>query len=222
MQHYLKSPPHKLTGGKIPFTRFPAVDGSTLSDQTCDRMISMWSISKHHQQSKMGCFLSHLNLHKQIAKQKLNGVLIIEDDADLRNVQIPSEIDNLDGLCFFGGWATSLKVKDNKLPLDFHPNHKHGGKRLTLNRINRDRYRILQTRAYFVPNWKISRDLVDFIEGHKRVRAIDLMIDKFPKTDYFLFPAAATNRVGSQSTRDKKAKNQDQLLYYIEDDQPIS
>ena len=128
----------------------------------------------------------------------------------------------MDGLCFFGGWATSLKVKDNKLPLDFHPNHKHGGKRLTLNRINRDRYRILQTRAYFVPNWKISRDLVDFIEGHKRVRAIDLMIDKFPKTDYFLFPAAATNRVGSQSTRDKKAKNQDQLLYYIEDDQPIS
>ena len=222
MQHYLKSPPSKLTGGKIPYTRFPAVDGSKLSDQVCDRMISMWSISKRHQQSKMGCFLSHLNLHKMIAKKRLNGVLIIEDDADLRNVQVPPEIAKLDGLCFFGGWATSRKVKDNKLPLEFYPRNRHGDQRLTLNRINKDLYRILQTRAYYVPNYQISQELVSFIEGHPRVRAIDLMIDRFPKTDYFLFPAAATNRVGSQSTRDKKAKNQDHLLYYIEDNQEIA
>ena len=221
MKHYRKTPPTKLGGGKIPYTRYPAVDGSTLTEKECSRMISMWSISRSHQQGKMGNFLSHLNLHKDIVKNRLNGVLILEDDADLRNVEIPQSIATLDGICFLGGWATSLKVKDKHLPLRFHPRNKYGGNQPTLNRIKRDHYRILQTRAYYIPNYKISQELINFIEGHKRVRTFDLMMAKFPKTEYFLFPAVATNRLGSQSTRDRRAKNIDHLLYYIEEDQTI-
>ena len=215
MANYNESPPIKLTGKKIKYTRFPAVDGSKLSKKECDKMISLWTISKKHQQNKMGIFLSHMKLLRHIVKKRLNGTLILEDDADLRNVKIPKKTAKLDGICFFGGWATSNKVKDQHLPLRFNPIYK-GDNKPVINTIDKDNYRIIQARAYYIPNWKIARELVNFIDGYERVRAVDIMFERFPKTKYFLFPAVSTNRVGAGSTRDVTAKNMDDLLYYVD------
>ena len=76
------------------------------------------------------------------------------------------------------------------------------------------RYRILQSRAYYLPTYGLAKELLEWLEGHARVRAYDVMLSRFPKTRYFVYPALVTNRVGLRSCRDDRVSNREDLLSY--------
>ena len=65
------------------YTRWIATDYKDLddNDEIFKKMISMWNISQNEHRAKCGCLLSHVNLWKHIADNKLNDILIVEDDA---------------------------------------------------------------------------------------------------------------------------------------------
>ena len=65
------------------YTRWSAVDGTDLDDDPIlTKMISMHNIDPKQHRGKCGCWLSHMNLLKHIVENKLNNVIIVEDDAD--------------------------------------------------------------------------------------------------------------------------------------------
>jgi len=200
--------------GNLKYQHFPAVDGCELSDTECARMISMWSIRPEHHRAKMGCYLSHCGLLRQIVDQGLDRVLIIEDDAVVLDTKIPEGVENLDGICFFGGWATSKRVCDESLPLNFLEAEPESKLSRVVTIPEDATYRILQSRAYYIPTHQIAKDYLTWLESHRRVRAYDLMLSRYPGTRYFVYPALVTNRLGEVSSRDGKTVNRLDLLYY--------
>ena len=200
--------------GGIKYQRFSAVDGCSLSDLECDKMISMWSIRPEHHRAKMGCYLSHCGVLRQIVTEQLDRVLIIEDDAVVRDAVIPEGIDKLDGVCFFGGWATSKRVCDANQPLNFLESESESSPSRIETIPSDASYRILQSRAYYLPTYQIAGELLTWLESHRRIRAYDIMLCRYPQTRYFVYPALVTNRVGVCSSRDGRTLNRQDLLYY--------
>lgn len=62
------------------YERFPAVNGSTLTDDTFKRQyVKSFTLLKH---SEIGCLLSHVSLWKKVAQDpQFNRIAIFEDDA---------------------------------------------------------------------------------------------------------------------------------------------
>lgn len=200
--------------GDLAYQRVAAVDGSEVTEAELGRMISLPTIRPAHHAAKMGCYLSHIRVLQQIVGNRWDGVLILEDDAVVRDHPIPEGVASLDGVCFFGGWATSRRVCDAKLPLEFLA---PGGldDPVSIQTIPEAApYRILQSRAYYLPTYGLAKELLEWLEGHARVRAYDVMLSRFPKTRYFVYPALVTNRVGLRSCRDVLSSNREELLSY--------
>ena len=200
--------------GNLKYRRYPAVDGHTLDDSVCKRMVSIWTIRPEHHRAKMGCWLSHCGLLRQIVSDGLDRVLIIEDDAEVREVDIPVGVEGVDGVCFFGGWATSLRVCDAKMPLDFLEAEPDTSESRLVSIPEGVNYRILQSRAYYLPTHEIAGELLQWLESHRRLRAYDIMLCRYPKTRTFVYPALVTNRLGLVSSRDGVTTNRQDLLYY--------
>ena len=204
--------PKSYAGARL--VRWPAIDGHQLSEEACQPMISMWTIRPEHHRAKMGCYLSHCAVLRHLVEHQLDRVLILEDDAELREVEVPSEVASLTGVCFFGGWATSRKVCDQGNPLDFLPPESPSAPS-QIHRIPEDApYRILQSRAYYLPTAQVAADLLTWLESHHRVRAYDIMLCRFPQTRFFMYPALVTNRLGEVSSRDGRTRNCQDLLCY--------
>jgi len=165
------------------FKLFPAVDGRMMSyDQAeCVKMISYHNIRKTEQHlCKVGCFLSHLRMLEDIVLNDLSNVLIVEDDA-LQVNDLP-DISHLpeDSITYFGGYIANKKITNRE---KFTIEHLEG-----LN-VLEDKYRMLTTLAYFVPNAQIAKNIVDKLKSLKRWRAIDISLPEVLDKKYYWYPA---------------------------------
>jgi len=181
------------------YTRWSAtsIDDVDLKDPIWDKMISMWNISPHEHSAKCCAYLSHTRLWKYIVTNKLNNVLILEDDAFLVN-QIPDPKDlPTDGPVYLGGFTSHVRMTDGPKKVEF----KDG-----INLIDHKEYRVLMCLAIFIPSWEVAYKMIQASTWNGRCRAIDTMIRKTYRNQYLYFPAPFVERPVASQIRENKKK----------------
>ena len=187
------------------YTRCKAVERDDVSEEVDKRMKSMWNYPRQSHLGRCACFLSHLQLYKWIVKGKINDVLVLEDDAveveDINEVGIHYA---LDGITYVGGFIHSKKMMDTITP--WHDSEDG------LNEVGD--FRILMTMSYIIPRWEVAQQLIDYIEGMLRWKAIDIMLSDAPIKHSYQYPALFEEE-GSESSIHKKTKKADRNYRWI-------
>jgi len=180
--------------------RWRATPYDEVSDEDAMRMISYHNVPEKNHLCKTACFLSHLSLWEHIVKHKLNGVLILEDDAMKVNfnlIGLPS-----DGICYIGGATYTPNMTGKFIKVD---NLKDG-----INEINFDEYRVLMTMSYYIPNYKIANELISMVMTKRRWRAVDVMLGDIQKNEhlkaYLHYPAIFEERPNNSQIQTKSRK----------------
>ena len=190
------------------YTRWSAtsIDDVDLKDPIWDKMISMWNISPHEHSAKCCAYLSHTRLWKYIVTNKLNNVLILEDDAFLVN-EIPDPKDlPTDGFTYLGGFTSHVRMTDGHKKVEF----KEG-----INLIDHKEYRVLMCLAIFIPSWEVAYKMIQASTWNGRCRAIDTMIRKTYRNQYLYFPAPFVERPVASQIRENKKKFSNSLYEWV-------
>tara|TARA_R110002072_G_scaffold134593_1_gene275475 strand:+ start:282 stop:869 length:588 start_codon:yes stop_codon:yes gene_type:complete len=186
-------------------TRWLATDYVDLKGSPLiDKMISYHSIRNTPQHlAKCGCWKSHTLLWKYIITNKLNGTLILEDDA-CRVGYLPLELPQ-DGITYLGGFFHNKKMTDNT---KFHHISVKG-----INKLDKDKLRILMTMAYYIPTWQIAKKMLESVEK-PRIRAIDVMLYDIDIPTYYQFPAPYIEADLESTIRKDKRKHSNELYQW--------
>ena len=183
------------------WTRFQAVDYKDLDDDNImfSRMVSMYNINPKEHKAKTACFMSHYNILRMIAEQRINHCIICEDDAVQMN-ELPDPTELGDEYTFLGGYFSNLKMTQGalKVPVPSTPG---------LNELNRETHRILMTLSYYIPHYEIAQKIIDHINSKARVRAIDCMGHSFPVPMNYWYPAVFVEEDIPSTIRSKKTKH---------------
>lgn len=168
------------------YIRWKGVNGNDLPMDEVNKIITMWNAKEKHKRSVAGCCMSHLQLMKYIIDNRIDDVLIIEDDAlvdfDLINKKI---LHGVEGMIYFGGRIQSpvLKKKLDKSRIEFN----HG-----LNTINPNLFTITGGHAYYFKTYGDCEDIYYKIVSKDRIRAIDAefrILQKKEVIKHFIYPA---------------------------------
>ena len=181
------------------YTRWSAtsIDDVDLKDPIWDKMISMWNISPHEHSAKCCAYLSHTRLWKYIVTNKLNNVLILEDDAFLvGDIPDPKDLPT-DGFTYLGGFTSHVRMTDGHKKVEF----KEG-----INLIDHKEYRMIMCLAIFIPSWEIAYKMIQASTWNGRCRAIDTMIRKTYRNQYVYYPACFVERPIQSQIRENKKK----------------
>ena len=169
-----------------------------------DKMISYHSIRNTTQHlAKCGCWKSHTLLWRYIIDNKLNGTLILEDDAKLVN-DLPEELPQ-DGITYLGGFFHNKKMTDNKKFVHTSVNG--------INELNKDKMRILMTMSYYIPTWEIAKKMLQDVDK-PRIRAIDVMMYGIDVPTYYQFPASYIESNLESMIRKDKKKHSNELYQW--------
>ncbi len=181
------------------FTRWSATSIHELSDNepVLKKMISYYNINPVEHKAKCACYISHRNLYRYIVSNKLNKVLILEDDAQqIDELPHPDDLPN-DGFTYLGGISNHLQMVKGPLKVDF----KEG-----VNKIKNDEYRMLMTIAIYIPTWQTARRMYDSLDYNGRCRAIDTMLRNSFCPQYVQYPAVFVERPDKSQIRKSKKK----------------
>lgn len=178
------------------YTRWSAVDGADLDDDDpiLTKMISMYNIDPKQHRGKCGCWLSHMNLLKHIVENKLNNVIIVEDDAE-QVAHIPEPMPN--EFIYLGGFFAPNRFNDDLIV----PEMKQG-----ILEVPED-IKLLMTLSYYIPTWEMGEFIYNHIIEQSRYRAIDIMYNKLPIKRYLYFPACYIERPLTSTIRTDKNKH---------------
>jgi len=170
------------------YHRWRATPYQEVSQEDSDRMLSYWNISKRNHLCKVACLKSHYSLWKHIVKNKINNVIILEDDALLIS-NITDLESNQDGITYLGGLTYTPKMTGGFINCSFNEK---------ITKIDFDKFRVLQTLAYYIPNYSVAVDLIKMIDSKKRWRAVDVMLGEIENNNelnaYIRFPACFIER----------------------------
>tara|TARA_R110001592_G_scaffold362310_1_gene675722 strand:+ start:2887 stop:4494 length:1608 start_codon:yes stop_codon:yes gene_type:complete len=192
------------------FIHWRGVNGKkdlSYDSEECKKMVSYHNIKETPQHlAKTGCFMSHLNLLKHIVDQKINNVLIVEDDALLVN-KLPEDLPQ-DCLTYLGGFICNKKITSKeKISID----HKTG-----INELDTDKYRMLMTLSYYIPKWEIAEEILQEIMKLKRYRAIDIVYGNVIKKVKYIYPSPFIEEYwDSQICNNKKTKSCNEFYEWI-------
>ena len=132
----------------------------------------MWNVGDKQKGNVVGCLLSHIRLMRKIISNKLNKVLIIEDDS-LVDMALLNKV-NLDKmgdrLVYFGGVLRPLTFKDDKWD---YQKIKKSFKKHSLNEINPKKFKIGSTHGLYYPNYQSAKIILDYLNSKEKLRAID-------------------------------------------------
>ena len=143
----------------------------------------------------VACSLSHKKLLKKIITDKLENVVILEDDCVIKDWKRLEELKDVKEFCYIGGDITSPFLKDMK-------KFKEGGEKDNvryccqkgINHIDKNVFKIGQTCGYYIPNASVAQDILSNIPHSTKERAIDneyISLQKKGKINLFLYPAIA-------------------------------
>ena len=181
------------------YTRWSATHYDDLCDNhpIFENMVSMWNIDPNEHNAKCGCYISHTRLYQYIVTNKINDVLILEDDAYLIN-DIPDTKDlPQDGFTYLGGLSYNKKLTDGPLKVEFENG---------INKIDHKKYRMLMTVAIYIPHHRYAQKMLDSCTKRGRPRAIDTMILHSHCSQYVSYPASFLERPEPSQIRKSKTK----------------
>ena len=180
------------------YTRWRATsrDDLTENEPVLKRMISYHNIDPDEHINKCCCYISHRDLYRHIVANKLNKVLILEDDAQQVNeLPHPDDLPKT-GFTYLGGFSSHTRITDGPLKVEF----KEG-----VNQIKHDEYRMICCLAIYIPNWETARRMYDSLDYNGRCRAVDTMLRNAFCPQYVNYPASFVERPdGSQIRKNKK------------------
>tara|TARA_A100001201_G_scaffold142981_1_gene142814 strand:+ start:1204 stop:1857 length:654 start_codon:yes stop_codon:yes gene_type:complete len=181
-------------------TRWSATDYRDIKVFSPDisRMISYHNISMKEHLCKIGCLKSHLNLWRYIAMNKMNNILVLEDDAQLVN-PVP-DINNFpqDGITYLGGFTSNVKMTEGPKKIEFENG---------IHKVDFNNYRVLMTVSYFIPTWEVAKKLVENVDNAERWRAVDCMLHKFKEVSFYLsYPGSFKEKAIPSQTRKNQKK----------------
>lgn len=176
------------------YIRWRATPREEVSEELNKQMLSYYNLSIKAHLGKCGCFHSHIKLYEHIIKNKLNDVLIVEDDAVQVN-ELPTDYPK-DSLIYVGGFFHNKKMTNNKKVII-----------KSTDGINTlpDEYRILMTMSYIIPTWEVAEDILKKILSLKRYKAIDVLLGNIDIKRVYNYPACFEEE-GVESTINKKSK----------------
>tara|TARA_R110000765_G_scaffold2148_7_gene5945 strand:+ start:348 stop:962 length:615 start_codon:yes stop_codon:yes gene_type:complete len=142
-----------------------------------DKMIHFWSAGEKNRKGKEGCFDSYYRLFKKIYDEKIDDVIINEDDCRL--IKLFKVLPNK--LCYLNG----LFINSDNWKKYNEFNKENG-----VNEIDYSKSRILGTWGIYVPKYTDVKPIIDMIENSKRIRAIDIMLMKNQLIKNYLYPSS--------------------------------
>jgi hypothetical protein len=130
---------------------------------------------------------------KYIIENKLNHVIVIEDDAIIDFSRL-HELDDIKGFCYIGGRLQATKLKDDNV---FQSQIKKTLELKKLNKIDTDKYIITGAHGLYFETWEVAKDILDDIESQPRRRASDVELKRIQKKrphiiSQFVYPAIST------------------------------
>ena len=142
-----------------------------------NKMISRYNFPRESHLGRCGCFLSHTKLLEHIVDNKIDNVLILEDDAIKIN-EIPIDYPK-DSIVYLGGFIHHRKMMNNqKIEIE----HKQG-----INEVPEE-YRMLGTLSYIIPHHAIALKILNKIYSSNRFKAIDIMLGNIGIKQYYNYP----------------------------------
>ena len=142
-----------------------------------NKMISRYNFPRESHLGRCGCFLSHTKLLEHIVDNRLDNVLILEDDAIKIN-EIPIDYPK-DSIVYVGGFIHHKEMMNNQ---KIEINHEKG-----INEVSEE-YRMLGCLAYIIPHHSIALKILNKIYSQKRFRAIDIMMGNIGIKQYYNYP----------------------------------
>lgn len=189
------------------YTRWEATSWEDIDNNNpiLDKMISFHNI-RHTKQhlGKIACWKSHIRLLKHIVDNNINKCLILEDDAcGIMNIDEDNLLDNC--ITYMGGFFTHPQITQ---PLDRDTLDIYYG----VNLVDDTEFKIMTTLAYYIPTWKIAKELYDKVINCDRYRAIDVMYSQTDIPKAFVYPALFIEQRLDSDIRENKKKFCD--IYY--------
>ena len=145
-----------------------------------DKFIHYWNTSEKVKNGKEGCFDSFYKLYSKIVAEKINDVIIAEDDCFLKENEFlefcknkPKEICYLNGKPIYKkGWE---KYKINP---------KTGE-----NEIDYENWRMLGMLGIYYPKWEQVKYLLEELDNMKRFRHIDILFSRKKYIKKYFYPS---------------------------------
>ena len=181
------------------YTRWSAThyDDLSVNDPIFTELVSMWNINPKEHKAKCACYISHTRLWQYIVTNKLDDVLILEDDAHLVN-QIPNSSQlPQDGFTYLGGLSYNKRLTDGPMKREFQKG---------INVINHAEYRMLMCLAIYIPTWDVAHKMLNATKKRGRPRAIDTMLLHTMRPQYVYSPASFVERPDPSQIRASKSK----------------
>jgi GR25 family glycosyltransferase involved in LPS biosynthesis len=175
-------------------TRLNATRGSETPLSFRERFTFRYNTLSKHKLAKIGNFASHIRALQKIVSNDLKNTIILEDDSS--DFKLPSSLKDYPNAVYLGGYIVAPKIKDIRKPI----NRKkfHNG----INEIDYERFRILETRAYFVPNKQEAKRMLDVIMSSPTLKNTDIFYSNNELIKYFYYPAVSLQMPNLKSTID--------------------
>ena len=178
------------------FTRWRATGKDEVPENINNKIISMYNFGKEAHLARCGCWVSHTKLLEHIVKNKLDNVLILEDDAIQVN-ELPKEYPT-DGIIYVGGFIYNKKMMNSKSPKIEH--------NFGIN-LCPDDLRVLGCLSYIIPKYRIAENILNKIYSQNRYKAIDIMLGNIGIKQYYNYPASFREEGCESQISDKNKKN---------------
>lgn len=170
---------------------FDAVDVTTVSSDICSRMKVMPKARKGARERKSACWESHVAVLEGAISSGSFPHIVLEDDIYIPGVvDVPFDTLPLDSICMLAGSFNGATVKEmgafvkerraEKLASTMPPG---------INALQKDRYRISSSAAYFVPTETVAVQLVKELREKKSITHYDIDLFMSPHVKNLWFPS---------------------------------
>lgn len=179
------------------WTRWSATSRNQVDKLTDERMVSYHNVKRDYHLGKCGCFKSHFLLLRYIVDNKLNKVIVCEDDAEQIVHEIPDDLG--DGFVYLGGYFLNKKRTDGEYKGDC-------GSVNGLNDLSDKNFDVCMTMSYYIGTWEVASALLEEINSLNRWRAIDILFMKSKVLKKYYYPAIFRERPLGSTIRKNKRK----------------
>tara|TARA_B100000768_G_C11262473_1_gene369448 strand:- start:982 stop:1611 length:630 start_codon:yes stop_codon:yes gene_type:complete len=177
--------------------RWSATSRDKVDNLTDKKMVSYHNVTRDYHLAKCGCFKSHKLLLRYIVDNKLNKVIICEDDAEQIVHDIPDDLG--DGFVYLGGYFLNKKRTEGEYTGEC-------GSVNGLNDLTDKNFDVCMTMSYYIGTWEVASALLEEINELTRWRAIDILYMKSCIPKKYYYPAIFTERSLVSTIRTNKRK----------------
>ena len=196
--------------------------GNNLNDKWVKEVSKKIKLKYNAKQSTIdgftGNFASHLKALDYIIKNKLNDVIILEDDSIQTNPitkKVKKELKSLNEVALLSGqinhpssWNKDIGWKKEGKNKQIINNFKEG-----INDIDYKKFRWTQINAMYVPTWKVAKKLLEEIRSKEKYIGFDYFLSKHRLVNKLIYPAIFKHH--DHTSKSQVASNPGIVIDYV-------